>query len=478
MKSCLQCKFIIVASSNMKITRERIINIQIKLLETLITYAVFCGLYYWHSPYSFQHHDFVTFMVFLGPVNYIISIFFIKLYIAHNRSVSHIIVSHFAATVLNFVVLLVIVKVCGLYIFSTLLLVFFCVLNFVVQTIAKYFILRFYSGKRKTNLRNLIIMGNEGMSPIIKTIEKNIFWGYNIVAIFSDDEAILKEYADKYTVYGLPYDLPDYIANNAVHEVVCVSNSIDMKQITPLIYSCLEIGVAFKLSSQFLNIAHSKGEMQYIGNNQVFSFQNTPNDYIATRVKVIFDVVFSFFVIVLSSPLFIGIAFAIKFTSPGPVFFKQTRVGLRGRQFKVWKFRTMIVNAEDKLQELQEQNEQDGPVFKIANDPRITKIGKFLRKTSLDELPQFLNVLKGDMSIVGPRPPLPAEVEEYKRWQLRRLSVKPGITCIWQVQGRNKVSFDEWMRLDLQYIDSWSFRLDMLLILQTIRIAFFKPNGQ
>ncbi|MDR1761002.1 MAG: sugar transferase, partial [Bacteroidales bacterium] len=126
----------------------------------------------------------------------------------------------------------------------------------------------------------------------------------------------------------------------------------------------------------------------------------------------------------------------------------------------------------------QQFNEQDGPVFKITNDPRITKIGKFLRRTSLDELPQFINVLKGDMAIVGPRPPIPAEVAQYERWQLRRLSMKPGITCIWQVQGRNKVSFKEWMKLDLQYIDSWNFRLDMLLILRTIRVAFFKPTGQ
>ncbi|HHU57440.1 MAG TPA: sugar transferase, partial [Bacteroidales bacterium] len=132
-------------------------------------------------------------------------------------------------------------------------------------------------------------------------------------------------------------------------------------------------------------------------------------------------------------------------------------------------FRTMVVNAEELREELMEQNEMDGPVFKITHDPRVTRVGRFLRKTSLDELPQFFNVLMGEMSVVGPRPPLPDEVREYERWQLRRLSMKPGITCIWQVSGRNNIPFEEWMRMDLEYIDTWSLKLDFVLFLKTIR---------
>ena len=137
----------------------------------------------------------------------------------------------------------------------------------------------------------------------------------------------------------------------------------------------------------------------------------------------------------------------------------------------------MVTDAEKLKDELAKQNEVDGPVFKMKNDPRITKIGHFLRRTSLDELPQFFNVLKGDMSVVGPRPPVPKEVKQYERWQLRRLSVKPGITCIWQVSGRNNISFEEWMRLDLQYIDTWSLRLDFILILRTIKTVLIS-DGQ
>ena len=183
-------------------------------------------------------------------------------------------------------------------------------------------------------------------------------------------------------------------------------------------------------------------------------------------------------------PLFGLIALAIRIDSKGPIIFKQVRVGLRGRKFVLYKFRSMVINAEDILSETNQanlaevhmRNEQDGPVFKMKNDPRVTRVGKFLRKTSLDELPQFFNVLKGDMSVVGPRPPIPSEVDKYERWQLRRLSMKPGITCIWQVSGRNNIPFERWMKLDLQYIDSWSLKLDFMIILKTIK-TIFKRDG-
>ncbi|MFZ4414720.1 MAG: sugar transferase, partial [Bacteroidales bacterium] len=166
----------------------------------------------------------------------------------------------------------------------------------------------------------------------------------------------------------------------------------------------------------------------------------------------------------------------IKMETKGPVFFKQERVGFHGRIFTMYKFRTMILHSAELKKELENRNEADGPVFKIKNDPRITKMGAFLRRTSLDEFPQFLNVLMGEMSVVGPRPPVPEEVALYERPQLRRLSVKPGITCIWQVSGRNQIGFDEWMKLDLQYIDNWSLKLDILLILKTIN-AIYRRTG-
>jgi lipopolysaccharide/colanic/teichoic acid biosynthesis glycosyltransferase len=167
------------------------------------------------------------------------------------------------------------------------------------------------------------------------------------------------------------------------------------------------------------------------------------------------------------------IAIAIKLTSKGPVLYRQARVGLRGRPFNLYKFRTMVSGAESLRKDLLLQNEMDGPVFKIKDDPRITEVGKFLRRTGLDELPQLLNVLKGEMSLIGPRPPLQEETVRYKRWQLRRLSVKPGLSCFWQIKPeRNNIKFDKWMEMDLAYIDNWSLRLDFIILVKTIKTIF------
>jgi exopolysaccharide biosynthesis polyprenyl glycosylphosphotransferase len=187
-----------------------------------------------------------------------------------------------------------------------------------------------------------------------------------------------------------------------------------------------------------------------------------------TFIKRWFDAVFAFLALVVLAPFLALIAVAIKLDSRGPVFFCQERVGMNGRTFRFYKFRSMVDGADRMKKQLSKLNELDGPVFKISNDPRMTKIGKFIRKTSLDELPQLFNVLRGEMSLVGPRPPLPNEVEEYEQWQRRKLDVLPGMTCLWQISGRNMIGFREWMRLDIEYVENCSFGLDIKILLRTI----------
>lgn len=182
------------------------------------------------------------------------------------------------------------------------------------------------------------------------------------------------------------------------------------------------------------------------------------------------DITAAIFGITLLSPVFLMVALAVKLDTRGPVFFGQNRLGHKGRYFKMYKFRSMVVNAEQLLKQLEAQNEVSGHMFKMKNDPRITRVGKFIRKTSIDELPQLINVLKGDMSLVGPRPPLPKEVVEYDKWQDLRLSVRPGITGLWQVSGRNDIGFDEMINLDLKYIRERSFLYDLKIILKTIPV--------
>ena len=194
--------------------------------------------------------------------------------------------------------------------------------------------------------------------------------------------------------------------------------------------------------------------------------------------KRLIDIVGSLCGIILLSPLFLIVAVLIKLEDPkGKVFFAQERNGRYPKTFKMYKFRSMVHNAEDLLKDLMDRNEQTGPVFKINDDPRITKVGKFIRKTSIDELPQLFNVLKGDMSLVGPRPPIPHEVEQYNSYQMQRLAVKPGLTCIWQVSGRNNIGFDEWVEMDIEYIKTRNLWLDIKLIFKTVGVLFGDDNA-
>jgi exopolysaccharide biosynthesis polyprenyl glycosylphosphotransferase len=184
--------------------------------------------------------------------------------------------------------------------------------------------------------------------------------------------------------------------------------------------------------------------------------------------KRAFDLVVAIIALILLIPIIPLIGLMIKLDTPGPVFFRQQRVGRGGRKFYFYKFRSMFVDADERKSEVEALNEQDGPVFKVRSDPRVTDVGRFLRRSSLDEIPQILNVVKGEMSIVGPRPPLPSEVAKYQPWQHMRLEVTPGITCLWQISGRSHLSFSEWMRLDMEYLKQRSFRTDLLIFFKTI----------
>ena len=194
-------------------------------------------------------------------------------------------------------------------------------------------------------------------------------------------------------------------------------------------------------------------------------------------IKRLMDIVGAFIGIIILSPLLIIVAILIKIDSKGSAIFSQVRVGYKGRKFKIYKFRTMVEDAEELKKDLENKNEMTGPMFKIKNDPRITKIGKFIRKTSIDELPQLLNILRGDMSIVGPRPSLPSEVKNFDTWMLKRLEVKPGLTCYWQVSGRNNIEFDDWMKLDIKYVEERNLFIDTKLILKTTLLLLGDKNA-
>jgi exopolysaccharide biosynthesis polyprenyl glycosylphosphotransferase len=338
----------------------------------------------------------------------------------------------------------------------------------------EYQIIKSYRAKGY-NYINVVLIADDSSIPFIESLIENKEWGYRIIAIFTGSDKI-KEKFEKAIVL-LPDEylgvLNDLMEVDIIDEVLYFKTKVIPAEVRNTVRSCEELGVVFSLNYKDQNNKLTNAIKTFIGNQKFLTFINIPHNSFALAFKKITDIGVSFFLIICLSPVLLAIAVLIKMTSKGPIIFKQARVGLRGRQFGLYKFRTMIVDAEKHKKELEAENEADGPVFKIKDDPRITKIGKFLRRTGLDELPQLFNVLKGEMSLIGPRPPLPSETIQYKRWQLRRLSVKPGLSCFWQIKpDRNNIKFEKWMELDLAYIDNWSLRLDFIILLKTIKTVF------
>jgi exopolysaccharide biosynthesis polyprenyl glycosylphosphotransferase len=272
-------------------------------------------------------------------------------------------------------------------------------------------------------------------------------------------------------VLGTVAELEQVLRTMPVAEVYFAASLSTAAEMQQAIKTCEAFGVPFALPATMFRLERARPVGAQTVKDGYIHYHTVASRPVAMAFKRAFDIVAAGLALWVLSPLLLAVAVAIRLTSRGPILFRQQRVGLHGRPFSMLKFRTMVENAEALKAQLAAQNEMDGPVFKMKRDPRITPIGRFLRKFSIDELPQLVNVLRGDMSVVGPRPPVPSEVAKYQPWQRRRLSVRPGLTCIWQVSGRNEISFEQWMYMDLQYIDSWSFSKDISLILKTFPVV-------
>jgi len=358
---------------------------------------------------------------------------------------------------------------------SAKFVMFSAFLNLIVIVNVRLLLFRIFKKYRARgyDLRKVVIYANAFSDEFIERITEERDWGFQVVKIISNSRLIKEKYGKSIPVVPESTNIKSILDEEVVDEIIYSKSTVDQKQVHDLVEVCNEIGVIFRLQSHFSPLETLKLQLNALNNSSQLTLTDTPENSLSLFFKFLSDLYFSFFMLIFLSPVFLLIGILIKLDSKGPVFFKQERVGLRGRKFTLYKFRTMMVGAEDKLSLLRDKNEVDGPVFKMRKDPRVTKFGKFLRRTGLDELPQLYNVFMGEMSLVGPRPPLASEVEHYERWQLRRLSVKPGITCTWQVlQNRSKVNFKSWMEMDLHYIDTWSFGKDLKVFFKTIRTFF------
>ena len=269
-------------------------------------------------------------------------------------------------------------------------------------------------------------------------------------------------------ILGTIEQIEEILHRDVIDEVAICLPVSQWSRIDEIARLCEDEGKIVRIPMYVLEHTLSTGRVEEFAGVPIYSIVSGPDRVLGMIAKRVLDFVGAAILLVVLSPIFVAIGLAVRATSDGPVLFGQTRVGMNGRRFRVIKFRTMVQGAEAALAELLDRNEVRGHAFKMTNDPRTTRIGRFLRRTSLDELPQLWNVIRGQMSLVGPRPPLPAEVAGYTVWHRRRLSMKPGMTGLWQVRDRREQEFDRWVETDLEYIDSWSFWLDLKIIFQTI----------
>ena len=349
------------------------------------------------------------------------------------------------------------------------LILLFLVLNFGFVIVGRALV-RAAVLDTSTRRRVLVAGGHDEVLAAAAQVDAHRGWGLEIVGLVSDGTWTTN--GGSYPVLGGYESIPSIVQQGEiVDEVLVVPASRrldDLKTLEPLFLQLEELGVVTRLVVNFLPQALSRVSFDELGGTPILTFSTAPRDELLLFVRRAIDVLVSSIALVILSPLLVAIALAIKATSRGPVLFKQVRCGLYGRPFTFLKFRSMRLEAETLKPTLAPYNEMDGPAFKMRNDPRVTAVGRFLRRTSLDELPQLWNILKGSMSFVGPRPSVIEEVRQYEPWQRRRLSMQPGLTCLWQISGRNDLTFDEWMRLDLEYIDNWSLWLDVKIALKTI----------
>ena len=356
-------------------------------------------------------------------------------------------------------------------------LLFFWVLGTLATAVSRAVLRKFLEHARRhgRNLRHVLIIGtNTRATALARRLEKAPELGYRLLGFIDDDWPGAEEFRKSgFTVVCDRAGLPDFLRRNVVDEVAIYLPLRSSYEYASHVAALCELhGITMRFDGAVFSLKNARSRAEEVDGESYVASYTGAREWGPLAVKRVLDIVISSVLLVLLAPLFGIVALLIWATSPGPILYLQERIGLNKRRFLICKFRTMVPNAEKLLHRLEKLNEVSGPVFKIKNDPRITPLGRTLRRTSIDELPQLLNVLRGDMSLVGPRPLPLRDYEGFDQdWQCRRFSVRPGITCLWQVSGRSSLPFEQWMELDLQYMDEWSLWLDLKILARTIPVV-------
>lgn len=461
-----------------------------KIIDLLIDAIIlFCSILFsifienlYHNKYITQI-DYNNFKFISFPLILIIFLFFIKI-IERNKLYRFITYKELTLNLLKIIFfssssLLFINFLLKINLFFRSTFVFFIILSFLLLILKRFLIKKFlsfirFNGKDRKNI--LIYGNNENTYELINYFNRHLEFGLDIKFIIDENNLLANSYneikvfsEEKFKAIILKESIDEIFFTIPIKKINNFEYVIDFMQLVGVNYHFL---IDLNIYNDKLNKNKLKPVYSNYFNLPMLSYNLVNANPYQLFIKLIFEKVITLLLIFLLSPILLICGILIKISSKGPIIFKQQRVGLRGRKFTQFKFRTMVENAEKLKESLHHLNEQSGPVFKITNDPRLIKFGNFYRKFSLDELPQLFNVIIGDMNLIGPRPPIPEEVLNYKTNQYRRLSMKPGITGLWQVSGRNSIkNFEDWVKIDLEYIDNWSLFLDLKIAFKTIYVV-------
>lgn len=462
-----------------------------KVLDICLTAAAFIGAYFIKKdflPSSYRglitDPNYYLVLLMIVIIWYVVFDFFNLYSPLRRQSYPGIFWKTTKATSVSLVIMTLCMYVFKIEDVSRIMIGIFFLLNLLFLGTSKWLLYKYATRPRKNgfSLQNILIIGSKQRSKdVIEAIGHQENSGVKIVGCLDiEQDQVGQPVKNGIKVTGTVNSLEKILREQVVDELLVAMPVGMIEGIGKHIATAEEMGVAVRMIPDWQ--LHRLMTRPVVANIHFEDFFGIPSMALTTSptkhgellLKAVFDYLAAITLLLAFSPLLLAVAIGIKLTSPGPILFLQIRSGLNGRRFTVYKFRTMVADAESRREEVQHLDETDGPVFKIKNDPRIIpSLGTFLRRTGLDELPQLINVLKGEMSIVGPRPPIPSEVDQYDLWQRRRLSMKPGMTCLWQTsQNRNDLRFGDWMNLDLQYIDNWSLKLDFVILLKTLRVVF------
>ncbi len=448
-------------------------------LDAAMIFAAFWAAYFirFSGVYPFTgimlKSEYLNWVLIVIPI-WLVFFAFNKLYSFKKRPFAEESVSIFMAISTGLAIIFAIFFFSRMMFFSRLIVLIAWFLAIVFVTVGRLAakVVQKYLYFKGIGTRKVLLIGTGKIGQKIIAEFSDRFLGYEIVGIIDGRKG--QKYFRKIPIWGSRLsDLPKIIKKIKLDEIVLADPDFSEKKMAKITEFCHDNRIVFKYSPSVLELKNRNIDMNIWGNIPFLQLKRTPLEGWGRIVKRIVDIMGSTLGLIITSPLFLITPIIIRLNSPGPIFFKQKRVGL-DKNFNFLKFRTMKEGAEKKHKKLMKKY---GIMFKLKNDPRVTKVGKWLRKTSLDELPQLINVFKGEMSLVGPRPPMPEEVVKYNKWQKKRLGVKPGITGLWQVSGRSNVSFPEWVELDKYYIENWSLSLDLQILFRTFIVLINKVGA-